>query len=377
MIFRGGFSLVLSIVGTLCDNNGGNVTFDPIKLLTKECDMSPTLNLPKIEHLPLEILAIFHIDRFLEINDVRESYSVRAVVTLQWQLDCLKNLYSSPQWPNMEETYDKGNSDLLWTPNIMHRNSRGTLNIVKNSGKLETYLIQMKTGQVVLNFFSLYESTCDMNFYEFPFDIQTCWFTLTSMHSNKTIAINTEDGVIDDLAIPNNFDWDLLTFKTIASIESWNYNSETNVHFEFSVKRLPNYFSLNLLAPAVILQLLELSSFLIPPDTPDRATYAITIMLSLYVLRTEMLSYLPKTPQPIVVAFYLLGATVFAMFIALYSAVVCYLIGKYPTITHHKHFRQNWSKIGLIELLFATISSLFLVIFNLFCAFETGLINCC
>ena len=347
--------------------------FDPITLLIRDCGLAPTAHLPKMDKLHLDTDVFLSVDRLMAIDDVGESFSIRSGIFIVWQLDCLKQLYESPKWPKEISYFDNANAQLFWSPTLLHRNSVEHLDIRKGQGVQEVYRINMTIGEIQLGYYSIFHSTCDMNFYTFPFDIQQCSVWLSTV--SKVFKVQSVDGFLADeqFSVGKNFEWKLYSNTINATIDA--NPTGYDLRFLMYFKRRHNYFTINLLAPAVILQLLELSSFLIPPNSPDRATYAITIMLSLYVLRTEMLSYLPKTPEPIVVTFYLLGATVFAMFCALYAAAVCWLIESFPSVRQQKSFfHKRYSQIGCIEAIFFTFALLFLLILNLSCATETGLL---
>ena len=112
------------------------------------------------------------------------------------------------------------------------------------------------------------------------------------------------------------------------------YNSEfnsTTTRVQFTFKRRPDFVITNLFAPTFILSLLELSSFLLPPDTTDRTTFAATILLSFFVLQDQILSTIPRTPRPVVAIYFTLGQMLLAMLITIYSSAIVWFINEKPT----------------------------------------------
>ena len=51
----------------------------------------------------------------------------------------------------------------------------------------------------------------------------------------------------------------------------------------YRLTRKPDYFAFNLLAPIIVLILMVLGAFMIPPNIPERSTFAVTILLALTV----------------------------------------------------------------------------------------------
>ena len=99
---------------------------------------------------------------------------------------------------------------------------------------------------------------------------------------------------------------------------------------QFTFKRRPDFVVTNLFAPTFILSLLELSSFLLPPDTADRTTFAATILLSFFVLQDQILSTIPRTPRPVVAIYFTLGQMLMAMLITIYSSAIVWFINEKP-----------------------------------------------
>ena len=122
-----------------------------------------------------------------------------------------------------------------------------------------------------------------------------------------------------------NSNWDV-----ISAIHDGHYyepySGNMYLNYKFVFKRRSQYFLLNLFGPVILLTLLQLFGFLISPDTVERTLYSATIMLAMFVLHDQILSYLPQTPQPIIVAYYVIAVMSFGTFCTFYAAFLFWII---------------------------------------------------
>ena len=165
-------------------------------------------------------------------------------------------------------------------------------------------------------------------------------------------------------AIPFNSAWVLTEMGHSIKYDQVIKQIEYSFHFQ----RKASYFGINLFAPGLILSVLQLTSFMLPPEAPDRSAYTVTIMLTLFVLKTEIMSYLPKTPRPIYLSYYTLGEIVFSTACTTYSALICWICQISPNLLHGK--RSIISKIEILAFATACIS---LILINFITAWSVGL----
>ena len=346
--------------------------FDPISTLRRFCGFSPFNNIPTIpeNETHVNFNLTLTLDRLVAISDVEESFTIRTIIAIYFNIPCLIDLYQSDHWPKELQLFNGGSTELLWGPSLVLRNSIDVMDLEKIGGFKERMKFFMLEGRVqLLRYIPKLTASCDMNYYQFPFDVQICYVEFTTLDSAtfaERAVINTKGKYLIDSAIPPNFDWLVLNQSDEQVGEIINFEKYQTIRLSLSFQRKPEYFTLNIFAPGLILQILELSSFFLPPDTPDRATYSITIMLSLYVLRTEVLSHLPSTPKPVVIAYYTFGATVFTMFCAIYGACICWLVGiNFKNIKKPKQIAKRYSVVEVIDFFSFTLALLAVVFLNM------------
>ena len=130
------------------------------------------------------------------------------------------------------------------------------------------------------------------------------------------LSIGTEEGWF-----PDNSNWIYISH----SIHRWPRLDDDDFYvFSFQFKRKHQYFVINLFLPGYVLLVLELTTFCVPPESTDRPAFAATIMLAMFVLHSQTLSYLPKTPQPIVAAYAVVGCILYGTAMTIYSGLICH-----------------------------------------------------
>ena len=194
---------------------------------------------------------------------------------------------------------------------------------------------------------------------------QICSIHFSIFTGYQFMILGNSKLIVEETFVPNNSKWVLE--KEILKNESHG------VTFSFQLRRRSRFFVVNLFCPGLILTLLELTSFLIPPDTPDRPTYTVTIMLAMFLLHSQVLSYLPRTSSPILASYYVLGEIFFAMLCTIYSTYICYLLNSHNIAMMKYVFKNKLKLFELVErvVLFSAIS--IIVIFNLICMFLVGI----
>lgn len=89
--------------------------------------------------------------------------------------------------------------------------------------------------------------------------------------------------------------------------------------FEIKIKRRPEFSILNTCIPIICLGILNACVFLIPPESGERVSFAITVLLSFAVFMTIFSSILPKNSDPVPILSYIL------MFMMIESGIIVVL----------------------------------------------------
>lgn len=170
-------------------------------------------------------------------------------------------------------------------------------------------------------------STCKLNVRYFPFDRQECIMKFGSW----TFQMNDLDVVGDSNPIVTNqllrnAEWDLMSVK-----EERNVNQYACCAFPFSdltiklvIRRRPLFYIFNLMIPCFIIIAMVLMGFLLPPESGERTTLSITVLLAMAVFLQLQAEHLPRNSEqiPLLGIFYI---TVMAE-VGLSLMATCYVL---------------------------------------------------
>ncbi|MEQ2254549.1 hypothetical protein ILYODFUR_004809 [Ilyodon furcidens] len=149
-------------------------------------------------------------------------------------------------------------------------------------------------------------SSCSLNIYLFPFDVQNCTYTFNSyLHSSSAIQLEllgTSEEILqlskDEMATMG--EWQLLDITSrkvaIPTIEGSSYDE---LRFFISVRRHSTMYVVNLLIPSCFLITVDLFSFMLPIQNVDRSSFKMTLLLGYTVFLLSTNDLLPITGNTI------------------------------------------------------------------------------
>ncbi|XP_017268841.1 5-hydroxytryptamine receptor 3C [Kryptolebias marmoratus] len=149
-------------------------------------------------------------------------------------------------------------------------------------------------------------SSCRLDIYLFPFDIQNCSFTFNSyIYDINAIQLDPFNSAEDLLkaskqAMVTMGEWELVgltsELKTIGSTNEFAYQE---LRYYISVRRQPVMYVLNLLIPSCFLITVDLFSFVLPAKSIDRSLFKMTLVLGYTVFLLSTNDLLPITGNTI------------------------------------------------------------------------------
>ncbi|XP_061832021.1 5-hydroxytryptamine receptor 3A-like [Nerophis lumbriciformis] len=150
-------------------------------------------------------------------------------------------------------------------------------------------------------------SSCHLDIYTFPFDVQDCTLTFSSFITSGTelkvfpSATDEEITKVSKNVMTTLGEWELLDITS----EKISHRHETEGHlidelaFHIRVRRRSTLYVVNLLIPSCFLITVDLFSFLLPPQSVDRSSFKMTLILGYTVFLLIMNDLLPITGNTI------------------------------------------------------------------------------
>lgn len=124
--------------------------------------------------------------------------------------------------------------------------------------------------------------------------------------------------------------------------------------FNFSLKRIPDYFIANYYAPICGLGILGLITFVLPPDVPDRPMFVVTTLLAIIFSQTSILGEIPKTSQRVLLGDVVQYMALLTAAITAYHTIICWLANISPRQDHQENHKKTLKRKGFIQRLFSS-----------------------
>ncbi|XP_063058147.1 5-hydroxytryptamine receptor 3C-like [Engraulis encrasicolus] len=188
----------------------------------------------------------------------------------------------------------------LWRPDIVINEF-----VDKNKAPDTFYVRVNSSGYVTDGMPVKLKSSCNLNIYTFPFDMQKCSFTFHSyMHNNLSVSLDFGKAVEDILSqskllMKTMGEWELLDM-TADKISLVSYESTWDeLVYYVTLRRRATLYVVNLIIPSCFLITLDLFSFILPPQEVDRSAFKMTLILGYTVFLLLMNELLPVTGNTI------------------------------------------------------------------------------
>uniref|UniRef100_A0A8C1DWE0 Uncharacterized protein n=1 Tax=Cyprinus carpio carpio TaxID=630221 RepID=A0A8C1DWE0_CYPCA len=155
----------------------------------------------------------------------------------------------------------------------------------------ETYYVYVTNTGLVLDGRPFHViSSCRLDIYTFPFDFQNCTYTFNSYkHSLEQIFKNSLE------AMTTKGEWELIDMRAEKPVQLFLEGGWDNLIIYIVLRRRATLYVVNLLIPSSFLLSVDLFSFLLPPQSVDRASFKMTLILGYTVFLLLMNDLLPVT----------------------------------------------------------------------------------
>nr|XP_042908637.1 neuronal acetylcholine receptor subunit alpha-7-like [Parasteatoda tepidariorum] len=179
----------------------------------------------------------------------------------------------------------------------------------------------------------IFKSTCKIDITWFPFDDQKCEMKFGSWTydgNQLDLRLSNEEGGDLSTYITNG-EWDLIALpgKRNEIIYACCPEPYVDITFYIHIRRRTLYYGFNLIIPCVLISSMALLGFALPPDSGEKLTLGVTILLSLTVFMLQLAEAMPPTSDAVSII-----GTYFAciMIMVAFSVVMTVVVLNY----HHR-----------------------------------------
>uniref|UniRef100_A0A8C8HBW8 Cholinergic receptor, nicotinic, alpha 2b (neuronal) n=1 Tax=Oncorhynchus tshawytscha TaxID=74940 RepID=A0A8C8HBW8_ONCTS len=202
-------------------------------------------------------------------------------------------------------------SELIWVPDIVLYNNADGEFAVTHMTKAHLF----HNGKVRWVPPAIYKSSCSIDVTFFPFDQQNCKMKFGSWTYDKAkIDLERFENTVD----LNNY-WESGEWAIINAVGTYNTKKYDCCHeiypditYFFIIRRLPLFYTINLIIPCLLISCLTVLVFYLPSDCGEKITLCISVLLSLTVFLLLITEIIPSTSLVIpLIGEYLLFTMIF------------------------------------------------------------------
>ncbi|XDV13899.1 hypothetical protein PO909_002206 [Leuciscus waleckii] len=277
---------------------------------------------------PTNIYMNLLVTSITEVDEKAQSISTQITVQIGWYNEF--TIWNPHDFCGINVSSIK--KDMVWIPDINIIES-----IKTEFATLENQHVQLRCEGIVLTSNTLaLTSACKMDLHQFPFDVQSCSFTLQSpIHSIKVIVMYDVDFLSGKELLINPFsdasfltlsskkafqtqgEWELLSINISKGRANPLGPDQDQLIYTITMQRRPLLYVIIFLMPVLYFLVLDLASFFIDSSGGEKLSFKVTLLLSISVLLLLLKDMLPSTASNIpligmycVVIFTLMGISV-------------------------------------------------------------------
>ncbi|CAF3132299.1 unnamed protein product [Rotaria socialis] len=267
----------------------------------------------------------------LQIESVNEKAQV---VTSNIQLTCAWcDPYMSWNASRFNITELSVGSGYLWTPDVVVVNSADG----KYSRNRENYAIILRhDGYVRFMFQDLWKTICKVRSTYFPFDQQHCTIIIRSgSHDTQSIKF-IQRRLIQGRSFIRG-EWELVhsyTEITDERVSDFGQVDYSLVRFSLILKRNHLHYLIKIILPFTLVSFVTLFTFLLPPQSGEKLTLNVTILLSLVIYLQLLSEYIPKSDDETPILTLFCNANFFLVFLSCIMTVYVLYLYHRPSTSH-------------------------------------------
>ena len=205
---------------------------------------------------------------------------------------------------------DPGLNDHIWVPDIYLYNTAE-----KPMEQLDYTKAEISyDGKVFWSRPGLIKSTCKFDLTNFPFDTQTCNLKFGSW-SYDSSKINLSMSTIDITNFNKHSEWKLKNYeikKNSVKYECCPHNYH-DINFVYNIERKSGYYNLNIIIPTFSTATLILLTLIVPSESGERISFAVTILLSIIVFLLILSDNLPRSEYKPLLSLMIIGLVYFSL----------------------------------------------------------------
>lgn len=288
--FRLGVIIFVTVTVTVTANPTSKDVQNVLNILQNKVDrrLRPVSNQSK----PVGVSLTFHILTITDFDEVEQKLSCTGWMDISWTDEFMT--WNETEYNGIRQVYPP--SDSHWLPFLAVANS---FEEMRPLGQNIIITKALSNGTMHWYPADSFITACTVDISKYPYDTQTCVIEFFPWgRSSEEIRMMVGDGV-PLYNYRENGEWELI--KTY--MHPWTKFTGTGyismVYVTFIIRRRPAFFILNVILPVLLLSLLNVLVFLLPAESGERVSYAVTVLLALAVYLSFISETMPKTAESV------------------------------------------------------------------------------
>jgi len=327
-------TLVLSPLGILCGSGERRLLNDLMAYYQKL--ERPVANESEAVQLKFGLT----LQQIMDVDEKDQILTSNVWLNLEWTDNNLR--WNESEYGNVKDI--RVPPSQIWAPDILMYNSASesfdstyATNVVVTNDGLCTYIPP-----------GIFKSSCPIDITWFPFDDQDCEMKFGSWTYNGfkvNFMLNSEEG--DTTTFIANGEWALLGVPGKLNEQIYECCPEPYLDITFIVKirRRTLYYFFNLIVPCLLISSMAVLDFTLPPDSGEKLSLGVTILLSLTIFLNTVSSIIPITSDSPLIATYFNAI----MFMVAASVVTTILVLNYHHRLADTHEMPEWVQIIFLQ----------------------------
>merc|ERR1719270_795592 len=281
------------------------------------------------------------LQQIIDVDEKNQIITTNVWLNLEWTDSNLKS--NSSEYGNVEDI--RMPPSVLWKPDILMYNSASE----SFDGTYPTNVVVTSEGKCTYIPPGIFMSTCKIDITWFPFDDQNCEMKFGSWTYNGfklDFQLKSEDGGDTETFIPNG-EWALLGVPATRNEVIYECCPEPylDITFIIKIRRRTLYYFSNLIVPCLLIASMAVLGFTLPPDSGEKLSLGVTILLSLTIFSTIVGEMLPVTNNTPLIGTYFNCI----MFMVASSVVTTIMILNYHHRLADTHEMPNWVRCVFLQ----------------------------
>ncbi|XP_029368013.1 neuronal acetylcholine receptor subunit alpha-3-like [Echeneis naucrates] len=238
-------------------------------------------------------------------------------------------------------------SNKIWRPDIvLYNNAVGDFLVEDKTKALLKF-----DGTITWIPPAIFKSSCPMDITYFPFDYQNCSMKFGSWTYDKAkidlVLIGSKVNLKD---FWESGEWEIIDAPGYKHDIKYNCCEEIypDITYSFYIRRLPLFYTINLIIPCLLISFLTVLVFYLPSDCGEKVTLCISVLLSLTVFLLVITETIPSTSLVIpLIGEYLL----FTMIFVTLSIVITVFVLNVHYRTPMTHTMPEWVRAVFLGVL--------------------------